>query len=381
MFRRLGGTVLAVLIATTGFVSLSTSTAHAFVDRDCGDFDSQKQAQIFFLKHGGPNSDPHRLDDDGDGIACESNPAPYYYGTSLPDKDPQPTTVSSTVALSLSTSRAIQGEPVRLTATVKPSGRRTVVFQRRLDGRWRAVKRVTTTKFGKASHRLAAPKGSTTYRVVLRAKKAGNKRFTADTSRTRSLRVQRQRVELTLSRQAVDEGVDVRARVEASPVRKGRSIALQAFRAGTWKTIRTGKQNRRGVASFTVGTGNPGTFRYRAVALKFNGAVPARSAASKLVVRDTTPPPVPTGLLAAPGNESAQLTWQASTAADLDYYDVYYRTTGSSWQWVASPVVESWAATGLTNGVTYEFSVRSVDTAGNVSARSAAVSVTLTPPV
>ncbi len=381
MFRRLGGAVLAVLIATTGFVSLSTSTAHAFVDRDCGDFDSQKQAQIFFLKHGGPNSDPHRLDDDGDGIACESNPAPYYYGTSLPDKDPQPTTVSSTVALSLSATRAIQGEPVRLTANVKPRGRRTVMFQRRLDGRWRAVKRVTTTKLGKASHRLTTPKSAAKYRAVVLAKKAGNKRFTADTSPTRTLRVQRQRVELTLSRQAVDEGVDVRARVEASPARKGRSIALQSLRGGSWKTIRTGKQSVRGVASFSLGTGNPGTFRYRAVLLKFNGAVPATSAAAKLVVRDITPPPVPKGLVATPGDGSAQLTWNASTAADFDYYDVYYRTPGSSWEWLESPVVESLTATGLTNGVTYEFSVRSVDIAGNVSARSTAVSVTPAPPV
>ncbi len=28
---------------------------------------------------------PHRLDSEGDGIACEANPAPYYYGATLPD--------------------------------------------------------------------------------------------------------------------------------------------------------------------------------------------------------------------------------------------------------------------------------------------------------
>ncbi|HEU4514757.1 MAG TPA: thermonuclease family protein [Nocardioidaceae bacterium] len=63
---------------------LASSPAQA-VDKDCGDFASQKAAQIFFLENGGPDYDPHNLDADGDGVVCESNPAPYYYGLSLPD--------------------------------------------------------------------------------------------------------------------------------------------------------------------------------------------------------------------------------------------------------------------------------------------------------
>ncbi|MGY2703330.1 endonuclease YncB(thermonuclease family) [Nocardioides sp. HB32] len=50
-------------------------------DRDCGDFATQAAAQHFFLDQGGPQRDPHGLDADGDGIACESNPCPCYYGT------------------------------------------------------------------------------------------------------------------------------------------------------------------------------------------------------------------------------------------------------------------------------------------------------------
>lgn len=42
-------------------------------DRDCKDFATQEEAQAFFLSQGGPASDPHRLDKDGDGIACEGN--------------------------------------------------------------------------------------------------------------------------------------------------------------------------------------------------------------------------------------------------------------------------------------------------------------------
>jgi len=63
----------AVLVLAVGAIP---GPAGAAADRDCGDFGSQAAAQRFFLDHGGPRSDPHRLDADGDGIACESNPCP-----------------------------------------------------------------------------------------------------------------------------------------------------------------------------------------------------------------------------------------------------------------------------------------------------------------
>ncbi|WP_051353252.1 thermonuclease family protein [Thalassobacillus devorans] len=44
-------------------------------DRDCGDFDTQAEAQAFYEAAGGPGSDPYRLDGhDGDGVVCESLP-------------------------------------------------------------------------------------------------------------------------------------------------------------------------------------------------------------------------------------------------------------------------------------------------------------------
>jgi micrococcal nuclease len=43
-------------------------------DRDCSDFSSQREAQAFFEAEGGPGRDPHRLDGDGDGRACQSLP-------------------------------------------------------------------------------------------------------------------------------------------------------------------------------------------------------------------------------------------------------------------------------------------------------------------
>jgi competence protein ComEC len=43
-------------------------------DRDYGAFETHAEAQAFFIAAGGPARDPHRLDGDNDGIACESLP-------------------------------------------------------------------------------------------------------------------------------------------------------------------------------------------------------------------------------------------------------------------------------------------------------------------
>ena len=43
-------------------------------DRNCSDFDTQREAQDFFVAAGGPELDPHRLDRNKDGLACESLP-------------------------------------------------------------------------------------------------------------------------------------------------------------------------------------------------------------------------------------------------------------------------------------------------------------------
>ena len=41
-------------------------------DRDCGDFATRWETQWFYWQAG--SGDPHHLDDDGDGLACEFNP-------------------------------------------------------------------------------------------------------------------------------------------------------------------------------------------------------------------------------------------------------------------------------------------------------------------
>jgi len=49
-----------------------TRSYSEYSDRDCSDFSTQEEAQKFFEDEGGPDSDYHNLDRDGDGVACES---------------------------------------------------------------------------------------------------------------------------------------------------------------------------------------------------------------------------------------------------------------------------------------------------------------------
>jgi hypothetical protein len=61
----------ACVVASAIAIAFAASPASAR-DRDCSDFSSWRAAQKFYKRHGGPKYDPHRLDADHDGIACES---------------------------------------------------------------------------------------------------------------------------------------------------------------------------------------------------------------------------------------------------------------------------------------------------------------------
>ena len=98
-------------------------------------------------------------------------------------------------------------------------------------------------------------------------------------------------------------------------------------------------------------------------------------------VVDTTPPPVPSGLAAAPGTNLVSLTWNSVSAPDLAGYRVFrgtslpVATTGNG---LSAALITTTDYTDLTavNGTAYQYVVVSVDTSTNRSAASAAASVT-----
>ena len=64
---------IKLIAAALVVVALALPAAQATAgDKDCSDFSSWREAQNFYKRHGGPRYDPHRLDADHDGIACES---------------------------------------------------------------------------------------------------------------------------------------------------------------------------------------------------------------------------------------------------------------------------------------------------------------------
>jgi endonuclease YncB( thermonuclease family) len=80
---------LALLLATLGLTTLAQGPVQAFTDRDCSDFNTQSAAQTFFNNAGA--GDPHGLDADGDGRACDSLPCPCGAQTQNPTSTPPAT--------------------------------------------------------------------------------------------------------------------------------------------------------------------------------------------------------------------------------------------------------------------------------------------------
>ena len=67
--------LLSLLVFSLPACDSAVSNGAVSDSYDCSDFDTQQEAQEQFEADGGPEEDPHNLDSDGDGIACESLPS------------------------------------------------------------------------------------------------------------------------------------------------------------------------------------------------------------------------------------------------------------------------------------------------------------------
>jgi len=104
------------------------------------------------------------------------------------------------------------------------------------------------------------------------------------------------------------------------------------------------------------------------------GEAETNNAAGTTPSVDTTPPSTPTGLTgAAAGSTGVNLSWSASTD-NVGVTGYIVRRNGVQ---VATPATTSFADTGLSAATTYSYTVAARDAAGNISANSASVSVTL----
>jgi hypothetical protein len=386
--------VLMLAICGSLLVGLSTP-ASALVDRDCSDFRTQRAAQIFFLEHGGPRRDPHRLDgNDNDGRACESNPCPCYYGSRPPGGSgpapARPEKVRTEVNLATPTRSAITGESVTLRASVTPKMVRKVVLQRRNGARWVNVASGRTSRKGKEAFHVSARKASTSYRVVVKKLRARGTIYLAGTSLRRTVRTVDQTVTLKLSSTTAEPGEEVTAHVASTPIRSGRTVILQLRAGGVWTRVDAARMSPAGTATFTVAAADSGTYRYRAVATAYRGAPSVASnkrllRAESLPEPDLTAPPTPTGFQSTVDDTGVLLSWNPVDAPDLAGYKVYLRTSAAdSWVLLGTTAssVTTFNATGhLTDGVEKSFAVTAIDSSLNESEMSSVVTVVPTAPV
>ncbi|MEI7961456.1 MAG: fibronectin type III domain-containing protein, partial [archaeon] len=91
---------------------------------------------------------------------------------------------------------------------------------------------------------------------------------------------------------------------------------------------------------------------------------------------DTVSPSRPTGLSAAAGNGSVVLSWTAPTADDASGNNSIEIYRNSSLIETVSDSNTTYTATGLTNGTSYSFKIRTIDKAGNYSDFTSEVSTT-----
>jgi type II secretory pathway pseudopilin PulG len=86
-------------------------------------------------------------------------------------------------------------------------------------------------------------------------------------------------------------------------------------------------------------------------------------------------PPAPTNLAALPGDKQVTLTWTTAAAGNVQKYEVYRSLDGVTYSKLGeATTTTAYDDTGLTNGTTYYYKVRTVDANSLVSVFTAAVS-------
>ena len=128
--------------------------------------------------------------------------------------------------------------------------------------------------------------------------------------------------------------------------------------SGTWTS--TGGT----ATSYTVtGLTNGQSYTFRVRAVNRVGAGAASGSQSATPTSTVVAPDTPTDLSATPGNRQVMLSWvQPSGGAALTHYE--YEQDGSGTWTSTGSKAPSYTVTGLTNGQTYTFKVRAVNSAG-----------------
>jgi len=126
---------------------------------------------------------------------------------------------------------------------------------------------------------------------------------------------------------------------------------------------------------------NGATYSYRVSAQKNSDEGGLSAEASASPIGPTAVPAAPTGLMACAGDQRVSLAWNAATDASM--YDVVWNESGSPTSTISGLTQTSYEQVGLTNGVTYEYAVRGVNSVGPgpLSVTVTSATTTLDPPL
>ncbi|HAM45120.1 MAG TPA: hypothetical protein DCM67_08905, partial [Propionibacteriaceae bacterium] len=229
----------------------------------------------------------------------------------------------------------IRGERFRVSSKLKTHGVRPVKLQIRVGARWKTISRGTTKKSG-----YYLLWGSTTLkkavvRVVAPKKKVGTHRYRRTSGVPMRLVTVGQSASLTLPSVGY-LGRTLTAKVQFSPVRERRPVAVQVKSGNSWKTVGTAKQSGTGSASVAIPVKQLGTFTYRAVTLASNGAPAKASRSVPLTVKQNT-------ALPGPAIATNDLT---EGLVGQDYSETLSASYGTA------PL--TWSATGLPSGLSLD---------------------------
>jgi len=128
------------------------------------------------------------------------------------------------------------------------------------------------------------------------------------------------------------------------------------------------------------GIANGTTYFYRVSAQKTAGEGGLSAQASAAPNGPTAPPGAPQNVMACGGDQHVLLSWNA--LADATMYNVYWNEAGGMPTQIPGVTGTSFDHQGLTNGVTYEYTLTGVNSVGEgaASALASAATTTLGPP-
>lgn len=127
-------------------------------------------------------------------------------------------------------------------------------------------------------------------------------------------------------------------------------------------------------------TAPPGLYVFRAQGYAGDNVGNTWERAATLFI-DNPPPPV-TNLSAAAGDQAVNLAWDPCTAPQFDHYELWRGTSpGGESLLLDALTANGYTDTDVTNGTTYYYKVRAVDTEDRTGGFSDEVSVTPNPPI